>query len=387
MTEATSSLTDQSRGFVGMVSCSTLADVIQLNVNGRFRGCMAVQHGERTGRVYFHDGEIVHAEHGDAVGEQAFFEIMTWPGGRFRLDAGVSVHRRSIEKNWQHLVLEAFRLNDERRAAGLLPESPGEGSAERALLEAVERLRHAPGIACAVAQQGHGEPIGDHDPEASTLASEGRYASYLGKQLGAVFGTGEEVSSAVRRTSSRLLCFRAPHDLSITVLLSSETSSGDCDAIREAVGGVMDPGREHPAESAPDGSAQRRQRLGSLDCDWQGRVRANTFDLSQGPALAREAALLVASGVGDLDGPIETVEAMEFRYPDARLVVERGTRGFSLALWAGAADEVDPVTWACAEASPIGKEAMGPGIAPGGAEDSPPVLMRVCSAAGAGALH
>jgi hypothetical protein len=386
MTDATSSLVDEAPGFVGMVSCSTLADVIQLAVNDRFRGCMAVQHGECSGCIYFRDGEIVHAEHRDQAGEQAFYEIMAWPGGRFRLDAGVSSPQRSIQKNWQHLVLEAFRLHDERRAAGLPPAEPGEDSADRALLEALRKLRRTPGVACAVAQDGRGEPIGDRHPQAAALASDARYASYLGRQLGAAFGTGEQVSAALRRTHSRLLCFRAPQDLSIAVLLSDETSLGSCGAIREAVDAVVDQEREQPAEASPGGSTRRR-RLGSLDCDWLGRVRANTFDLSRGPALAREVAQLVACGVGDLDGPVETVEAMEFRYPGARLVVERGPRGFSLALWGGPDDEVDPVGWAVADGRSIGKEAGAQATAPGVAEDAPPVLRRVCKAVGARPLR
>jgi hypothetical protein len=116
-------------------------------------------------------------------------------------------------------------------------------------------------------------------------------------------------------------------------------------------------------------------------------VRANTFDLSRGPALAREVAQLVACGVGDLDGPVETVEAMEFRYPGARLVVERGPRGFSLALWGGPDDEVDPVGWAVADGRAIGKEAGAQATAPGVAEDAPPVLRRVCKAVGARPLR
>jgi hypothetical protein len=380
MTDSTRSVVEREAGFKGTVSCSTLADVIQLNALGRFRGCLAVQHGERTGRVFFHDGEIVHAEHGTEVGERAFLEIMTWPGGRFRLDADVSTLQRSIQKNWQHLVLEAARLQDERGAANLPSQETAEGATERALLEAVDTLRRAPGITWAVAQRGYGEPIADQRPEAVALASDGRCTAFLGKQLGAVFGLGEEVSAAVRRTASRLLLFRAPHDFSITVILSGERSPDARDAVREAARGVARQKHAQPSEAAVAESSRRRQRLGSLDCDWQGRVRAHTFDLSKGPGLACEAALLVAGGVTDLDGPIETVEAIEFRYPDARLVVERTARGYSLALWASP-EESDPVAWVFADASPAGKEAGDRGPVPGGSGETPPVLTRVCSAA------
>ncbi len=103
-------------GFEGSLAGLGLSDVIQLKVQSGFSGCIAVQNGQDRGLIFFRDSEIVHAEQGGKTGEDAFCDILEWPNGRFSLQPNVSTTRSTIHKKWQHLLLDAHRILDERRA-------------------------------------------------------------------------------------------------------------------------------------------------------------------------------------------------------------------------------------------------------------------------------
>src|SRR5919108_369740 len=96
-------------GFEGEISGFGLSDIIQLNAQNRFSGCIEVHYEGRRGLVFMRDGEIVHAEHGGIVGEAAFYEILSWPGGRFSLQENLATTRSTIQKSCQFLILEAHR--------------------------------------------------------------------------------------------------------------------------------------------------------------------------------------------------------------------------------------------------------------------------------------
>ncbi len=116
-------------GFEGAVAGLGLADIIQLNGHNHFSGCVTVQSQSSSGRVFFRDGQIVHAEADDLKGEPAFYEIMQWPGGKFSVQPNVSTAVRSIERTWEFLLMDAYRLIDEGRRSGRLPPAPKPGEA------------------------------------------------------------------------------------------------------------------------------------------------------------------------------------------------------------------------------------------------------------------
>jgi phosphate transport system substrate-binding protein len=117
----------QDEGFEGAVAGLGLSDIIQLNGHNRFSGCVTVQSDSFGGVIFFRDGQIIHAEAGDEVGEKAFYEIMQWTGGKFTLQPNVTTTVRSIERNWEFLLMEACRLIDEGRRG--LPNRPPAGNA------------------------------------------------------------------------------------------------------------------------------------------------------------------------------------------------------------------------------------------------------------------
>src|SRR6185369_8234272 len=88
----------EASGFHGEVAGLCLPDVLQLNGHNRFSGCITVSDGARTGRVFFRDGAIVHAEQGRRSGEEAFHDMMEWSSGTFTLERNVSTTVRTIDK-------------------------------------------------------------------------------------------------------------------------------------------------------------------------------------------------------------------------------------------------------------------------------------------------
>ena len=82
MTLADDALSRSSDGFEVGVAGLGLADLLQLNAQRRFSGRFRIACEDRLGVIFFRDGEIVHAERGELVGEEAFREVLAWPRGR-----------------------------------------------------------------------------------------------------------------------------------------------------------------------------------------------------------------------------------------------------------------------------------------------------------------
>ncbi len=100
-------------GFEGKVFDLQLTDVIQLNCLGRVTAALRVSKGDDTGVIYFNDGEIVHAECDGQIGKEALFTILRWREGKFDHERGKTPPQQSISQNWEHLLIEGMRKNDE----------------------------------------------------------------------------------------------------------------------------------------------------------------------------------------------------------------------------------------------------------------------------------
>jgi hypothetical protein len=95
-------------GFSGVVTNTSLPDVIQLICIGRNTSRMVVRSGVREGIIAMRDGEIVHAETGGVKGEEAFYEIISWELGMFSCDTE-PVETETIHESWDFLLIESMR--------------------------------------------------------------------------------------------------------------------------------------------------------------------------------------------------------------------------------------------------------------------------------------
>lgn len=103
----------EKKGFKGSVADFQLSDIVQLNCLGRLTSALRVKGEEEEGTIFFHEGNITHAESDYLQGEAAFYHIMNWQGGEFTVLRNHTPERQTISKNWQSLLLESLRRMDE----------------------------------------------------------------------------------------------------------------------------------------------------------------------------------------------------------------------------------------------------------------------------------
>jgi hypothetical protein len=220
-----------SNGFEGEVVGLGLSDVIQLNANNRFSGCIAVGYEQSQGLLFFRDGEIIHAEQDGKVGEEAFCCIVGWPGGRFSVQPNVATTRSSIQKSWQHLLLDAHRMLDEQRAARKgQPATAAENAGRPAgAMDAIEKLRQLPGVVQVVLLGKEGARVGDDSYQAEVLAGQGLYLAMAGGRLGSAFHLGEVISGVVQGSTHHLLLF-ASRGRHLCVLAQGQSHAGAVEA-------------------------------------------------------------------------------------------------------------------------------------------------------------
>ncbi|MFB0508356.1 MAG: response regulator [Thermodesulfobacteriota bacterium] len=100
-------------GFEGKLFDLQLTDIVQMNCLGRVTTSLVITKDDHRGVIYFNDGEIVHAECDDMVGEEAFYNILRWQEGKFVSNIGVFPPRETISSTWEHLLVEGMKRKDE----------------------------------------------------------------------------------------------------------------------------------------------------------------------------------------------------------------------------------------------------------------------------------
>lgn len=104
------------QGFQGMLRRVGLQDVIQMECLGRNSSVLEVRYEQVHGKIFIEDGSIIHA-HGDGLsGEPALQRLLALPGGSFELMPFATPPERSIEGQWESLLMEAARVRDEGAA-------------------------------------------------------------------------------------------------------------------------------------------------------------------------------------------------------------------------------------------------------------------------------
>jgi hypothetical protein len=87
--------------------------VLQLECLGRKSSVLEIFTGKVRGRIFICDGVIVHADSGTLQGEVALYGMLALRGGEFNLLPYSEPPRRTIEGQWESLLMEAARLTDE----------------------------------------------------------------------------------------------------------------------------------------------------------------------------------------------------------------------------------------------------------------------------------
>lgn len=108
-------------GFSGSIEWIQLENVIQLIVLAQLRTLVEVKSEGKSGEIYVHSSAVVHARTSSGLeGEQAFLEILRWENGDFETRSFVEDVDQTINRPWEYLLIEAFRLRGMRTEARFL---------------------------------------------------------------------------------------------------------------------------------------------------------------------------------------------------------------------------------------------------------------------------
>jgi CheY-like chemotaxis protein len=107
-------LIGRKKGFQGRMVGLQLTDIIQMNCLSRLTTALIVTQDRDKGVIYFNEGEVVHAECGSQKGTEAFYRILSWQEGEFVSNIGFVPPVQTIYQNWEHLLVEAMRRDDDR---------------------------------------------------------------------------------------------------------------------------------------------------------------------------------------------------------------------------------------------------------------------------------
>jgi CheY-like chemotaxis protein len=107
----------RSLGFQGHLQRISLIDVIQLYCATGKTGRLDILHWGKRGAIYFASGKLLHAVQGELEGQEAFYRLVAWDSGTFRVEFGVLPSIDTLGHESLHaLLIEAIRRQDEARA-------------------------------------------------------------------------------------------------------------------------------------------------------------------------------------------------------------------------------------------------------------------------------
>ncbi len=108
-------------GFRGVLRRVGLTDIIQMECLSRHSVVLYVSTPTGQGEIFIKDGSIVHAQAGELAGEAAFNHVLGLKGGEFDLRPYAEPPAKSIEGQWEFLLMEAARQVDEQSGLSAEP--------------------------------------------------------------------------------------------------------------------------------------------------------------------------------------------------------------------------------------------------------------------------
>ena len=156
---------------VGRISGITLFGFLQLLEVERKSGLVVVAASDHEGRLYFEEGQLVHAHTRHLEGLAAAYEILSWPEPAVEIFYKRRAREHSVRHPLQHVLMEAARLLDERTRGGIEPPpSPDPaGRDDQPAARLLEEARKIDGaLAAAVGDATNGTilaQVGDESPQ------------------------------------------------------------------------------------------------------------------------------------------------------------------------------------------------------------------------------
>jgi len=109
---------DRITRVTGTLGLFSLVDLFQLLAAARRSGRLAIDHPLGPAKVFFDKGQVVHAEFGNLIGEEAVYAIFADERGTFEFRVAIPAPTVTVKGGTENVVLEAVRRLDESRRDG-----------------------------------------------------------------------------------------------------------------------------------------------------------------------------------------------------------------------------------------------------------------------------
>jgi predicted regulator of Ras-like GTPase activity (Roadblock/LC7/MglB family) len=197
----------------GSLKDLSLANLIQLNCQEMNEVKITLEYLGKEGIISCSGGNIVHAATGPLTGEEAVYELLRWDEGTFRLQNGVTPPERTIDRNWNSILLEGMQRIDE-----------GETSMEDKLNKLAHGLNEMATVSGSVIMARDGTVLAE--AVEGNAEKEGAVAVFVGNaagQIGEALALGPFDWGVVAMGQDRTLVLEQP-DFFVGLLLTEKAS-------------------------------------------------------------------------------------------------------------------------------------------------------------------
>jgi CheY-like chemotaxis protein len=215
---------------VGRISGITLFGFLQLLEVERKSGLVVVAASDHEGRLYFDEGQLVHAHTGHLDGLAAAYEILSWPEPAVEIFYKRRARERTVHHPLQHVLMEAARLLDERARGGAEPApaeggEPGPRGDARAawILEEARKIDGA--VAAAVVDAASGMILAQLGEDSPAMAKELVLAALRGMTAAEVDDHIEDIMLTLGKQYHVIRFLGGGHELFVHLVLDRERGS------------------------------------------------------------------------------------------------------------------------------------------------------------------
>lgn len=102
-----------TEGDLKEIGMSSLVQMICLENN---HATLLVKRDREEGIICINEGDVIHAQTGSFIGELAFYRLLSWKKGSFKIYDHVKTLKRTVKTPWRQLLMEGLRMIDEWNA-------------------------------------------------------------------------------------------------------------------------------------------------------------------------------------------------------------------------------------------------------------------------------
>ncbi len=128
-------LEGSSKGYIRGI---TLPSFIQLVSMEKKTCTLTIKQREKAGYLYFSGGDLIEAETGKLRGEEAACEIICWEKAEIDIEPSCRKRKKNIQSRLDFLLMDAFRIKDEKERFEETNPVPVAGSEEDVVLGSFE---------------------------------------------------------------------------------------------------------------------------------------------------------------------------------------------------------------------------------------------------------